>query len=458
VSPLIYGTNFAPKMESTRDILAFMKEIGITCFRYPGGDAPGWHWKGGYADFNEKVVNMPMGRVQAVSGVSQITGAQVIMQVNIESGTPQEAAGLVKYMNQESGTPVTYWELGNEAFGEWDASHTTPENYAQIIKEYAAAMKAIDPSIKIGADWASTYADNVKWDETILRLAGDEIDFLSIHWYPNHTGEGKTYRGRTAPLPEEVMSNALAVPQIVKRARHFIEQYAPKRVGKIELTFLEWDGAWDAPTNDTENKQGVLQWSLANALFYADTFGQFAENGVTVATHYRFQECPFGLIRGWDQAEGWGGQRWDGETIRPKAFALQMFSKFFGNLLIEKKVEGGLSYIKEKDWWQDSYAGPVPYVSVYTSKNSSDGTVRIALINKHPDAEVPVDIVIDDGTGADRKCIARILTGPDLLASNDGAPGTVKIQQSEPFIVNSSFPFPVPARSVVMLEVGEARD
>ena len=455
ISPLIYGVNLQPKMESTRPVLNFMKEIGITCFRYPGGDAPGWHWKLGYADFNEKVIDMPLGSVKVVSGVAKLTGTQVIMQVNIESGTPQEAAGLVKFMNQESGTPVQYWELGNEAFGDWDNAYTTPEKYAQIIKDYSAAMKAVDPSIKIGANWASTYADNVQWDQTILKLAGDDIDFLSIHWYPNHTGEGRRFNGRTKPKPEAVMANALAIPGMIRRANRLIEQYAPKQAGKIEMTFLEWDGAWDAPTKETASQKQVLQWSLANALFHADVFGQFAENGVSAATLFTFQEHPFGLIQGWNKGEGWGGKPWDEKTIRPKAFALQMFSKYFGDVLIENEVEGGLTYMKEKDWWQDSYTGEVPYLSVYTSKNSADGSLRIALINKHPKAAIDVHFAIEDALTANRECRAKILTGPSLLSQNDSAPGTVRVFEGQPFLAKDEFVFSVSPGTLAILKLGE---
>lgn len=450
ISPLLYGSNLAPKMETEPDIINFAKLIGITCLRYPGG-TQGYHWKSGIFDFAERFSTVPLRNIDYLIRFCQKTNTKLIWQVNVESGTAQEAAELVEYMNKKSGFPIVYWELGNEVYGDWDKGYMPAGKYAQLIKDYAQAMKAVDPAIKIGADWAQRDAN---FNKTIIKDAGEYIDFISVHWYPNHINASHVFEGRIHPTPQEVMGNSMQIPLIVKDAQEIIAKYSPARKGKIEVGFLEWDGSWDAPNSDfSPYSRDIAQWSLANAIFYADCLGQFAEQGITVSTHYDFQSINFGLIRGWDKAAGWGGSRWDGEIIRPKAFAIQLFSKHFGDVLLKTTIENAPFYVKEKDWWALSYNGRVPYVSCYSSKVTKENKLSLVLINKHEQDTFKLKVNLRNV-----KCKEEgellVLTGKTLLAQNDGNPMAAVIKEYKIQNVSNEFSFTLPARSVCLLKIG----
>ena len=455
ISPLLYGTNLVPRNESDYKIKWFVKDIGLTCFRFPGGASPGWHWKTGEADFNKRIKNMPLGNIDYLIDFCKDTNTRIIMQVNLESGTPQEAAELVEYMNEKVGFRIDYWEIGNEANGEWDKAYSTSEEYVKSLKSYSQAMKAVDPTIKIGANWGEEYYDNVQWDQNIMKYAADYIDFVSYHWYPNHINKKHVYKGRKHPLPEETMANAFQIPYIVERVDKLVEKYAPHRKGKIEVCFLEWDGTWDAPISDPESPyaQGITQWSLANALFYVDCFGQFAKAGVTVSTHYDLQECSYGLIRGWDPAEGWGGMKWDQQTVRPKAYAIKLFAKHFGDILIESEVENSPFYEKAKDYWPSSYAGKVPYVTCYASKFKDGKKLGIIFTNKHSDKDFDIEVNFKNTGNVNKVSHIWLLTGPDLMSQNDGSPNTVKIDELVTDKMSNHFTYTLPAHSAVAIEI-----
>jgi len=455
VSRLLYGSNLSPKCESDHRIWNFVKDRGVTCFRFPGGGSPGWNWETGEADFQEKVKNMPLGKIDYLVKFCEKCEAELIMQVNLESGTAAEAAGLVKYLNKETGFRVDYWELGNEVPGDWDNAHTTPQNYSRIIETYSKAMKSVDPTIKIGTNWTSSDHNPANWDRTVMKLAGEYIDFISIHWYPNHINATHKYEGRIHPTAEEIMSNYLVIPDIIERAHEIIAKEAPGRKGKIEITFLEWDGSWDAPPSAplpyTETA-GI--WSLANAIFYADALGQFAENNVTVSAQFNLQECMFGLIRGWDPGEGWGGQKWDTVTIRPKAFTIEMYSRHFGDIAVESEVKNSPFYVKKRDWWPVTYAGAVPYISCYASKFSRDNKLGLILTNKDNNESHQAHIDIKAEFDGRKKCDLWILTGPDLMAHNDSKPRNIELKELPAQEVESTFTYEIPPRSVVAMEIG----
>jgi hypothetical protein len=105
---------------------------------------------------------------------------------------------------------VVYWEIGNEVFGNgyyaedngfeldlhlpYDGTrrrsheNLSPTRYGQGVVEYAAAMKAVDPSIHVGAVLNTPPADyswGPDWNGRVLAECGMVIDFAVVHWYPN---------------------------------------------------------------------------------------------------------------------------------------------------------------------------------------------------------------------------------------------------------------------------------
>jgi alpha-L-arabinofuranosidase len=110
----------------------------------------------------------------------QYIGAEPLICVRWTGKSPQDAAHEVEYfdgpadsewgsMRARNGHPqpyhVKYWQIGNEVSGpEYDAS----------VRAFGAAMRQIDPSIKILSSFPS--ADTV-------RLAEGELDYLSPHHY-----------------------------------------------------------------------------------------------------------------------------------------------------------------------------------------------------------------------------------------------------------------------------------
>ena len=137
------------------DVAKFAKDIGITIFRFPGTASTGYHWKTGTYDFSDRFDNAPMAKIENLIKFCKIVGAKLALQVNIESGTPQEAAEWVHYMNKEKDYRVDYWELGGEVFGDWEVNHMRAEDYAQVIKVYVEAMKKAQPWKKKPAEQAS---------------------------------------------------------------------------------------------------------------------------------------------------------------------------------------------------------------------------------------------------------------------------------------------------------------
>ncbi len=190
-----------------RDVFERVRALRPAFLRWPGGNvAQDYHWRWGVGPRDQRVTwtnlswrNEPepsdFGTDEYVRFCRRV-GAQPAITVNVEGrgATAAEAAAWVEYCNGPASSPhgalraahghperygVQYWELGNEVWGSWVRGHSDAETYARNAVRYQAAMRAVDPTIRLIA-----VGDNdLDWNRTVLRRAGAVIDLLSIHHY-----------------------------------------------------------------------------------------------------------------------------------------------------------------------------------------------------------------------------------------------------------------------------------
>jgi hypothetical protein len=262
----------------TDSTAGLLRDAGVQLIRYPGGSyADIYHWEthtapGGYVAPNTDFDTF-------MAGVRK-TGAQPIIIANYGTGTAEEAAGWVRYANKTKRYKVKYWEIGNENYGNghygepgWEADEhpdKSPTAYATAVVEYATAMKAVDPSIKIGAvlttagNWPDAVVgegDSASWNQTVLTIAGPSIDFVILHWYPGGSG----------------FVDALSKPQqavdIAEQTRAQLSRYAGAGADRIGIAL-------------TEIGPGIGRNTQPGALFTADVYPALWAAGVFTVNYW----------------------------------------------------------------------------------------------------------------------------------------------------------------------------
>lgn len=114
-----------------------------------------------------------------------IVGIDAIQATNASWTTTREqlktnAVEWVRYANVTNNWNVKYWEIGNEPFFTSQSGHIwTPQDYADVFLEFAAAMKAVDPTIHVGVP----VHDSVSWNSAVLPLVSGAADFVALHLY-----------------------------------------------------------------------------------------------------------------------------------------------------------------------------------------------------------------------------------------------------------------------------------
>ena len=130
-----------------------LTSMGAGSLRFPGGSlSDDYHWATNTTDGNTWTWSTSFDQF---AQVATAIGAQVSVTADYGSGTPAEAAAWVQESNVTNHYGFKYWEIGNECYGSWETDTNTvahdPYTYAQRFQQYYTQMKAIDPTIKIGA-------------------------------------------------------------------------------------------------------------------------------------------------------------------------------------------------------------------------------------------------------------------------------------------------------------------
>lgn len=181
-------------------------------------------------------------------------------------------ADLVRFVNLEIKAGVLYWEITNEKdFAYWrkPRKNNQPDiaALARIHNTVAAAMRAADPSIKIGGPAAC----NPLPIEPLLefaRLTLDKLDFLSFH----------NYASGSSDEPDQVIyekTNAMArdTAEVVRRLRRL----APEKAIEVHLNEFNICYSWRVPEPRMANHKGAV-FDALSLIAYAGIPGLTATN------------------------------------------------------------------------------------------------------------------------------------------------------------------------------------
>jgi hypothetical protein len=212
---------------------------------------------------------------QWIASIKQ-TRATPVVVVN-ESGSAN-AANMVKHFNVNPLTGqvdpslpnyVKYWLIGNEP----DLNGISVATYSSDFNADNDAMKAVDPSIKIGGPTTAWLDD--PFVPTFIQNSGSRVDFIDFHAYPSSTSYAYA----------DFFNWAQGTGNGINKVNGWLNQYAPSRASQIFTEVGEW-------SLDPSNLYAVygpngrnLTKSNFNVVWGADVIGQIIKNG-GVAMHY----------------------------------------------------------------------------------------------------------------------------------------------------------------------------
>ncbi|HWT22719.1 MAG TPA: alpha-N-arabinofuranosidase [Solirubrobacteraceae bacterium] len=217
----VYGGIYEPGHETADehgfrgDVADLVRELGVTLVRYPGGNfVSAYDWEDGVGPRDRRPTKLDLawrsfesnevGTDEFMTWARQV-GTEPMFAVNLGTRGIDAARNLVEYCNAptgsryadwraENGHPDPYgiklWCLGNEMDGPWQIGQKTAVEYGRIAAEAGKAMRLIDPTIELCVVGSSNSGMPTfgAWEDTVLDLAWNVADYVSLHTYYDPLG------------------------------------------------------------------------------------------------------------------------------------------------------------------------------------------------------------------------------------------------------------------------------
>jgi len=403
-------------------LLDQLRASRVASLRFPGGDlANTYRWKHGIGMHDKRIAGLNYGGKSEASSfgtdefIALCRQAQLepVITVNPTAGA-DEAADWVEYLNggvsttwgarraaNGSAQPLNapWWEVGNETFNPKQPGFAGAEDYARRFLAYRRAMKARDPNIRVGlvlegtflqAAWmASVYPHMPTWNEAVLKVAGSEADFVSVHFYTPHD---KVWRD--AELHRIVMSGSSVLSTNLDAIRALLKRHArpdtPILLSEYGLAFAD---KFRPSDRIASTESGLFAASL---LLHA-----MAEPQV-VRTHH------WSLLNN----SAYGSLVSEGDTLkrRPVFDAIAAMATLAPGRWLPVRITGPVYEVRAIG--NIAASSNVPVVEAGATLQA-DGSMRVALVNRSPDKTVRVALRAGAGRG---NASAQLLAGGEVAA------------------------------------------
>jgi alpha-N-arabinofuranosidase len=242
------------------DVVELVRELGTTTVRYPGGNfVSGFRWEDSVGPRDKRPVRRDLAWHSLESnqvGLDEfarwlkLTGAELMLAVNLGTRGILPALDLLEYANHPSGTAlsdlriangtpephnVRMWCLGNEMDGSWQQGFMTADDYGRIAARTAAAMRMADRNLELVACGSSdsslaTFGD---WERTVLEHSYEYVDYVSCHAYYQELD------GDLGSFLASALDMGFFIDTVVATADHVGHKKRSKK--KMQLSFDEWN-------------------------------------------------------------------------------------------------------------------------------------------------------------------------------------------------------------------------
>lgn len=334
------------------EMVQLARDAGVRSLRWPGGcGAHEFNWKLSVGPVETRP-NQPFGLAEFLLTAEEI-GASPVITIADYWGEANDAADLVEYLNTPIGVNpnngiawaavrarqghpkpygVVWFEYGNETHHGPHVRGTipnssnalSPSDYARRFKAAVAAMKEVDPNVRVGAVLASETSFPLSpWTETVLRETAREADFYIYHAYLPVLTENSG-----GASPDELLTLAFAGNE--QFANHFRQLKAEiyRITGRdIPLAVTEFNGYY------VQERPKPYRFTIGTAVQVADLILKLLQPAANVklANYWHMSNEYWGMIRGYGPPY----------VKRPAYHMYRLFNEHIGERLLSTDTTAG---------------------------------------------------------------------------------------------------------------------
>lgn len=419
--------------------------------RFGGNFTSGYHWRDGIGlrDKRLTMINVAWGipeynqfGTDEFLHFCKLIGAEPQIALNLGSGTPQEAADWVQYVNQhwagQSGGLL--WELGNELWGNWNLAYPTLAELPARTLKFSEAVRHVDPHARLIATGQDP--DNYeKWNSAQLQNPAGAFNYLSTHFVV--TTDRTVSGGRS---PDFLAQAAFALPvELVRRIEAMQKQISehPAFRDKAHIAFTEWlyvccgGGNADAPRFD----------NMGGAIGAAGFFNMFMQHADVVPISDMTGIIDFAGI--WKKSGIVYGT--------PSYYAFRMYSTADASVPIETNTDAG-TYNVHKGITRLPEIENVPYLDTVAALNKSGDTLTLFCINRRLTRDIPAKISIEGFAPAGEARVQTLHAGSLYEGNTDTHPKAIAPVVSSLQVRGSQIEWTFEHESITRIELHSARN
>ncbi len=364
------------------DEVAMAKAMHVTELRLGGNFSSYYHWRDGVGPADKRVTmeNIAWGipeynkfGTDEFLQLCELIGAEPQFDLNMGSGTPEEAAEWVRYIHEHYKQPVFY-ELGNELYGHWQVGYSTVDEIAPRTLAFSKAVRAVDPDAQLIATGLGPVSDGT-WNAAQLSNPANAFDFLSLHFIleTNHPA-------LASANPDFTAAAAYALPYAVGPYFDKVQQQidgSPDFRGKLHLAVTEW--LFNSKGNGERN-------------FTDESPSWMNEGGAVMAAGFlntllrHASEIKIADMTGIMEFAGIWKRREQVYAV-PAYYVFRMYTAVKGDTVLPVSTDSG-TYNVSGGIRPLDHVDDIPYIDVVATLSSDATTVTLLCVNRSLDQDM----------------------------------------------------------------------
>ncbi|HEY3705374.1 MAG TPA: alpha-L-arabinofuranosidase C-terminal domain-containing protein [Terracidiphilus sp.] len=420
------------------DEVAMAKAMHTPLVRFGGNYTSGYHWRDGVGE-RDKRRNMlnhswgipeynTFGTDEFLAFCKRI-GAEPQIALNLGTGTPEEAAGWVKYVDEHWHAGLL-WELGNELWGNWNLGYPAKSELAARTLKFSQAVKAVDATARLIATGADP--DGFKeWNGIQLTNPPGTFDFLSTHFV---VGDGDVKLAHASP--EFVQEAAFAMPAELERRLKEQQQQIDSAAGKAHIAFTEWL---------------FLGGRRHGAPDFTNTAGAIVTGGFLNMLMRNAEIVPLSDMTGIMEFGGIWKKR-SQVYATPAYYVFKMYAGADAAQRVAVRADSG-SYSVKQGVERLPEIASVPYLDVVATLSQNGRKLTLFCVNRSAQTDIAAQLNLQ-GFKAAAKAKVQVLTSDTLSDANDEVePERVMPLESTEAIAAGGWSHTFPHASVTVLTI-----
>ena len=429
------------------DAVAMAKAMHSTELRFGGNFSSYYHWRDGVGPADKRLTteNIAWGipeyndfGTDEFLQLCDLIGAVPQFDLNMGSGTPEEAADWVRYIRAHHQGRVIY-ELGNELYGHWQVGYPTLAELPERTLAFSKAVRAVEPNAELIATGQGPMG-GAAWNAAELSNPPGTFNWLSLHFIL-----GTNHPALDPATPDFVAAAAYALPWAVgpyfDKVQAQVDEHADLK-GKVHFAVTEW----------LFNSKGFGERNFTN-----ESPSWMNEGGAVLAAGFlntvlrHADEITITDMTGLMEFAGIWKKREQVYAV-PAYYAFQMYTPVKGDEVLQATPDSGTYSLTGGVRPLDAVQN-VPYVDVVATRSKDGSFITLLCVNRSLVEDLPVNFDLGNMHAVAPAEMHQIKASTRYEMNDEVEPQHVVPQSSSVALKSGALTVTLPHESVSVLRV-----